>query len=189
MQEKENLLRILRETKEAVRKEDNIKLKELSNQTIHTASIYQDMDNIAVAVLVYSLSKILERTNYQEYKNWPSFFKKFMLCIDRAIQAIEKSQDDYFRDQIKCIRREITNLSGNLRRHVQEVFRKAEINKASRIYEHGISMEQTAKLLGISIWDLAEYAGSTGISDVNLSITMPEKQRIKQAMEIFENDK
>ena len=47
-------------------------------------------------------------------------------------------------------------------------------------------MEKTAKLLGISIWELAEYAGQTGISDVNLSITMPIKKRIKLAMEMFE---
>ena len=46
-------------------------------------------------------------------------------------------------------------------------------------------MEQTAGLLGITIWELAEYAGQTGISDVNLSVTFPIRQRIKQAEEIF----
>lgn len=185
MQEKDNILRILRETKEAVRRNDNIRLKILSNQTIHTASIYRDTDNISVAVLVYALSKILERRNYQKYRNWPRFFKNFMLCIDRAISALEKGQDNYFHEQLTCVRKEINNLSGNLKKHVEDVFRKAEINKASRIYEHGISMEQTAKLLGISIWELAEYSGTTGIGDVNLSITLSPKQRIKIAEDIF----
>lgn len=185
MQERENVLRILKETREAVKKEDNLKLKELSNQTIHTASIYQDADNIAVAVVVYALSKILERKNYQHYRSWPRFFKNFLLCLDRAISALEKNQDDFFREQVKCIRKEISSLTGSLKRHIQDVFRKAEINKASRIYEHGISMQQTAKLLGISIWELAEYSGQTGISDVNLSITLPEKSRIRIAQEIF----
>ena len=59
------------------------------------------------------------------------------------------------------------------------------INKASRIYEHGISMQRTAELLGISEWELSEYAGRTGISDVNLSITMDIKTRIEKAMELF----
>lgn len=186
MQEKENILRILRETKQAVKENNNIKLKILSNQTIHSASIYRDTDNITVAVLVYALSKIIERKNFQEYKNWPKFFKNFMLCIDRAISALESGQEDYFKDQLSCIRKEINSLSGNLKKHVQDVFRKAEINKASRIYEHGISMQQTAKLLGISIWELAEYAGTTGIGDVNLGITMPVKSRIRIIEEIFE---
>ena len=185
MKEVENVLRILRETKKAIKEEDNVKLKELSDQTIHTASIYQDSDNIAVAVIVYALSKILERTRYRYYKNWPRFFKTFILCIDRAISAIEKNQIEYFREQVKCIRKEMNDLTGNFKMHVQDVFKKAEVSKASRIYEHGISMEQTSKLLGITIWELAEYAGQTGISDVDIGITLPVKNRIKQAMEIF----
>jgi len=186
MQERDNILRILRETRVAIGKEDVLALKELSNQTIHTASIYRDTDNISIAVIIYSISKIIERKNYKNYKGWGKFFKKFKICLDRAILALEENQDDYFVDQLKCIRKEINSLTGSLKKHVQEVFKKAEINKASRIYEHGISMQQTANLLGISIWDLAEYAGQTGISDVNLSVTLPVKTRIKNAMELFE---
>ena len=32
---------------------------------------------------------------------------------------------------------------------------------------------------------IAEYAGRTGIGDVNFGITMPIQERIKQAQEIF----
>ncbi|MBM3234388.1 hypothetical protein FJZ19_04835 [Candidatus Pacearchaeota archaeon] len=186
MQEKENILRILRETKEAVKKRDSISLKILSNQTLHSASIYRDTDNIAVAVLVYALSKLIERKSYQKYKNWQRFFKNFMICIDRAIFSLENGQEEYFQSQLKCIRREISNLSGDLKKNIQDVFRKAEINKAGRIYEHGLSMQQTARLLGITIWELAEYAGQSGISDINLNLTLPVKTRIKNAMEMFE---
>ena len=46
-------------------------------------------------------------------------------------------------------------------------------------------MEQTAKILGISVWELAEYAGQTGIADVNYAITMPIRERIKIAEGAF----
>jgi len=186
MEERDNILRVLRETKTAIEKEDIISLKELSNQTLHSASIYRDTDNIAIAVIVYSLSKMLERSNYQTYKQWPKFIKNFKTCIDRAISALEKNQEDYFESQLKCIRKEISSLTGNFKKNVQDVFKKAEINKASKIYEHGISLEQTAHLLGVSVWDLAAYTGQSGIADVNLNITMPEKARVRQALEIFE---
>lgn len=186
MQERDNVLRVLRETEKALEKEDIVALRELSNQTLHTASIYQDGDNITVAVIIYAFSKILERPNFREYRQWPKFYNQVTKCIERAISALEKNQDDYFRNQLACLRKNINSLTGNFKKHVQEVFKRAEINKASRIYEHGISMQQTAKLLGVSIWDLAEYTGTTGISDVNLNITMSEKARIKQAMDIFE---
>ena len=101
------------------------------------------------------------------------------------IKALEKNNLDKFREEIHFVTKLIDNLNGNLKIYISEVFRKAQINKASRIYEHGISMEKTAKILGISVWELAEYAGQTRIADINLSVTLPIKERIKNAEEIF----
>ena len=185
VEEPKHVLNVLQETKEAVAKEDTLKLKELSNQTIHSASIKQDVDSIMLAVIIYSLSKFLERINYKQYPGWNKFFNSFIRHIDFSINALEQDNEERFRKELKGMRRHISSLTGDFKRNIQDVFRKASINKASRIYEHGISMETTSRLLGISIWELAEYAGQTGIGDVNLSVTMPEKKRIKLAEDIF----
>ena len=108
-----------------------------------------------------------------------------MACLDKALLALKDDNLDKFREEIGHINNEIERLSGNFRGYIQQVFRKASINKASRLYEHGISMEQTAKVLGITIWELAEYSGQTGISDVNLGITLDVKKRIKNAEEFL----
>ena len=68
---------------------------------------------------------------------------------------------------------------------VKSVFRKAKVNKASKIYEHGISLEKTAKLLGVTMWELQVYAGQKSIHDAPLTQTMNTKSRIKLAMEMF----
>ncbi len=91
MQEKEHVTSVLKQAKEAVKAEDLIKLKELSNQTIHSASILQDIDYILVAVIIYSLSKIIERTDYKNYPNWNSFFNAFMKHINYSIIYLEKN--------------------------------------------------------------------------------------------------
>ena len=106
--------------------------------------------------------------------------------MKKAIQALEKDNIKIFRSEIDLIRKLIQKLSGDLKFHIDTVFRRAKINKASRIYEHGISMEKTARILGISQWELAEYVGKTGIANVNLGVTMPIRQRIKIAERIFE---
>jgi hypothetical protein len=184
--EKEHIIRVLKETKAAVKKEDIVRLKNLSNKTLHSASIEQDADSITLAVILYSLSKIIERKKYSYYEEWPSFYKKYMHYIHKAIIDLEEDDFEGFRRDINHIRKNINKLSGRFKKYIQDVFRKAEINKASRIYEHGISMEQTAKLLGVTIWELAEYSGQTGISDVDLSVTLPIKKRLAYAEEIFE---
>ncbi|MFZ5955502.1 MAG: hypothetical protein ACOYT4_03680 [Nanoarchaeota archaeon] len=185
MKEAENVLRILKETEQAIKQNDSYKLNNLSNQTIHSATISQDTDNIIVAVLVYALSKIIERENYKSMEGWDKFYLDLLKNLDLSIKYLEKKNLDDFRDRIGEIRNSINNISSDLREYIKDVFRKAEINKAFKIYEHGLSFAQTAELLGISLWDLSSYIGQTNISEAKIAQSMPEKERIKIAEEIF----
>ena len=185
MHEIDNILRILKETKIAIETENYSGIKNLSNQTINTASLTQDPDNINVAVIIYSLNKIFERETYKNYPEWKKLSKTIISSLECSIEDLEKNNLNDFRKDFENIRACLNKISGKLKEHIQEVFRKANINKASRIYEHGISMEQTAKLLGITMFELADYAGKTGIADVSESKTLDAKSRIKLAEEIF----
>ncbi len=185
MEEKEHILNVLKEVKVVLERKDYVKIKNLSNRIVHHSSIHQDPDVISVAVIIYSLSKLIERESYKEEKNWVSFYNNYLRNINDMIQALKKDDIKKFRDEVYANRRLIQSLSGNLKHYINDVFRRARVNKASRIYEHGISMEKTAKILGISLWELAEYAGRTRIGDINLSVTLPIKQRIKYVEEIF----
>lgn len=185
MREKENILDIMKKAKEAVDGDNSNIMLDLSNRTIHTASIYQDPQSISLAVIIYSLSKIIERRNYREYSDWQTFIQRVSECLEKSIKYVENNNEKKFLKELLHIRKRVDKLSPDFKKQVEEVFRKAEINKASRLYEHGISMQKTAELLGVSIWELAEYAGSTGISEVKLNITMPESERIRIALDLF----
>jgi len=187
MKEKDNILRILRETKQALKDEDFSKIKSLSNQTINTASLTQDPDNIIVAVVVYSLNKIFGREDYKNVKGWKKLYNITDKALDDSIEDIEKGKIKKFRKDFEKIRKAITEVSGELKKYIKDVFRKASINKASRLYEHGISMERTASLLGVTMYELANYAGSKKeISDIPESETMNAKKRIKLTEKFFE---
>ncbi len=185
MQEKENIIAILENAKNAMERRDAFLMRKLSDRTIHSSSIYGDPDNVGVAVIVYALSKIIERGKYASYKSWPSFLKACLNGLTASIDAIKRDDIDDFRNSITDINKAISRISGHLRDYIEDVFRKASINKASRIYEHGISMKQTADLLGITVFELAEYAGKTGIADVDLSITKDIRKRLKEAEDFF----
>ncbi len=185
MQERDNVLKIFSETKEAVAKGDAAKIKNLSNKTTNTAALTHDPDNIAAAVVVYALSKILEREDYHQLQGWDEFYKSYLGSIDRIILSIQKKDDEAYRKNIELIRNAIGKLSGKLKDYISDVFRKASISKASRLYEHGISMEKTANLLGITQFELAEYAGQGKHSDVSESKTVDVNSRIKYIMGMF----
>jgi len=185
MEEVDNVIRILRSTRRAIDEGNFNEIKNLSDQTIHTATISQDADNIIVAVLVYSLSKILEREHYKELEGWDNFYNKLLKNIDISIVALEQNQIEKARLHLGKIREDINLVSPDLQRYIKDTFRKAEINKAFKLYEHGLSSEKTARLLGVSLWDLSSYIGQSSISEANVSETLPIKTRIKYAEEIF----
>ncbi|MBI4116267.1 hypothetical protein HY449_00820 [Candidatus Pacearchaeota archaeon] len=183
MHEKEHVIKILEETKDALLNNDVFKLKELSNQTVHAASTEQDTDSITLAIIIYSLSKVIER-KYKYEKSCTGFCRYSMKAIERAIDSLKKGQEEKFRRNLQEIIDSINKFSGDFKANVEDVFRKARINKASKIYEHGISMEQTAKLLGITMYELAGYVGQQGAQNP-LAKTISAKERIKIAVDFF----
>jgi len=185
MKEENNVLRILKEARKAISEDDASTIKKLSDQTIHTATISQDSDNIIIAVLVYSLAKIVEREHYREMPGWNKFYSEFLKNWDLAISHLEKKELEEYRDDVGKIRNAMNKISSNLGEYISDVFRKAKINKAFKIYEHGLSEEKTAHLLGISLWDLAGYIGQSTISEAKVNESLPVKKRIKIAEEIF----
>jgi len=186
MKEIDNVLRILEQTLYAVKNDNAAPLKELSDQTLHAASTTGDPDNIAVAVIVYSIGKILSRPDYRSLKGWESFNRIIQSSLKCSINDLKENSPEKFRRDFDFIRKAINKISGKLKVYIKDVFKKAEITKASRIHEHGISAEKTAKMLGITLFDLQNYTGQTGISEVTLNQTVNVKTRIKMLEELFE---
>ena len=185
MQEHEHVENLLQKAKEAARKDDIAELRNLSDQTIHAAAIHQDTDNVLVAVILYSLSKLIERKESYSEKDFNKYLNYYLKTIEFSRVCISKDDCSLFRNRINEVMK-VPGLSKNLKQSIQDVFRKARINKASKIYEHGISMEATANLLGISLWELAEYSGQVQGHDMGFNEAIDIKKRIKTAMEFFE---
>jgi hypothetical protein len=185
MKEVENVLRILEETRKSIENCDSARIYNLSNQTINTASLTKDPDNIAVAVFVYALSKIVGCQEDHKFKGVERLRKNIPKQLDYLIKDIKKGDEIRFRKDLHDIRKEITKVSGKLKEYIKFVFRKAQVNKATKIYEHGISQELTAKLLGVTSWEIQEYAGPKGVSDIPLGKTLDTKTRIKVVESFF----
>jgi len=116
---------------------------------------------------------------------WAEFYEVVMTNLDLAIKSLEKNDIKNARIYLGQIRNSLNKVSDDLSRYIKDVFAKAEINKAFKLYEHGLSSEATAALLGISLWDMASYIGQSNIGDAKFSISLPVKDRVKIAEDIF----
>ena len=154
---KEDLINILTNAIEILKKGDNFKLKKLSNHTIHNASIFQDKDSVSIAVIIYSLSKILERG-----KPDPT---EIINLMQQGTDYLKKGDAESYKAIVKELFRFVSLVDTKLKLYIDEVIKQAEIKKGSKIYDHGVSMGQAASVLGISQWELMNYVGKTRIID------------------------
>lgn len=159
---KRDILAVLNELAEIlkVREEsDVVKIKELSNHVIHNASIFQDEDSVSVAILIYSLSKIIERR--QKYLD----YDRVIGMLDSCILSLSGDEDELFRRSIKNIFSFIRTLDQRLSLYISEVVNQARIKKGCKLCEHGLSIARASEVLGISQWELMHYLGKTTLID------------------------
>ncbi|MBI2128918.1 hypothetical protein HYU07_01630 [Candidatus Woesearchaeota archaeon] len=150
-------------------------LKKISNHTIHNASIFQDRDSISIAIVMYALSKIMERTG--------SINAEIVKKLKDAYGLLMKNKAEEYQDAIKNILELISKIDVKLKQYMDEVIKQAEVKKSSKLYEHGISIAQASELLGISQWELMSYIGKTSITEEGKITDI--KKRLELARNIF----
>lgn len=158
---------------------DATEVSDISNNTIHNASIFQDEDSTSIAILVYSLSKIMHRKKFEvDYRQFSEMFKA-------ALDKLRKNDPDGYRKEIEKIFKLISKVDSKLRFYIEEVISQAQIKKGSKLYEHGISLARASEVLGISQWELMNYIGKTSIIDAYEKEIISMKDRLKYARSLF----
>ena len=161
-----------------VKEEKDIQeLKELSNHTIHNASVFQDDCSVSVAVVVYALSKIIERS--PEKLN----YNKFLKILEKARKSVANNEDYNFSLSIKALFFEISRIDNRLKGYMQEVINEAQVKKGCKLCEHGLSTARASQIMGVSQWELMKYLGNTNLNEHSAGIDV--KTRVKFARGLF----
>jgi len=175
---KKDILSVLRQAIEILEKKDFNALSELSNHTVHDASIFQDDDSVSIAVLIYALSKVIQRCSEKgiDYNRIPALLKK-------AEELLNKEEEKRYADAVKQLFSEVKKLDEHLGLFITEVLDKARIKKGSKLHEHGISIARTSELMGISQWELMTYVGKVAETPEKPAVSVAE--RLSFARELF----
>ncbi|MGM5484323.1 MAG: hypothetical protein ACQEP1_00420 [Nanobdellota archaeon] len=174
---KKDILKILTKVREAINDKDVHELSRISNQINHNSSIFQDEDSITLAVVVYSLSKLLANDEEETDRSFSPLFRK-------AKTYLESDQYEKYRECIKDIIDRISNADTKLRRYILHVYNQAEIKKGSKLFYNGLSLPRVAELMNLSQWELMAYIGKTNIAD-SFGTDERIKSRINHARKIF----
>lgn len=166
---RKDIYNLLKQSYFAIKQKQVYELRELSDHTIHDASIFQDEDSISIAIVVYSLSKIFEKHQFQQYQGWSVFYKQVMLILRESIKQLKKQDIISYRKSIESIIFLIKKIDQKVSLYIEEVMSQAKIRKGSKMYEHGISLGRASELLGVSKWELMSYVGNQRTTEYNFS--------------------
>lgn len=172
---KKDILKIIDDGLILIKQNNFTDLKKISNHTIHNASIFQDRDSIFIAIVMYAISKIMERTG--------GIDAEIVKRLNDAYGLLMKDKTKEYRDAIKKALELISKADVKLKQYIDEVIKQAEIKKGSKLYEHGISIAQASELLGISQWELMSYIGKTSLTEEEKITDV--RSRIEFARNIF----
>lgn len=176
---KEDIISVLKKAIPALKKEDASELSSISNQTVHDSSVFQDDHAITIAVLIYTISKICQYCKEKEID-----IPNILPILQDALENLKKDNIKLYENNIKDIFKLIKKSDKKTNIYIEEAINRAKIKKASGIHAHGISIPQTAELLGISQWDLRNYIGITKVPDKNLG-GIKEHKRLETARRLF----
>lgn len=180
-----DLIGTLKQIKYAIDGEDSESLRELSNHTIHCSSIYLEKRALYIAMITYSLSRIIEKgpikkANEKEFKDFTDDMKN---KIGNLINFLEERKFDEIDECIKKMLKNISDFDNYFGRYVKDVLDFARIQKGTKIYEHGLSLSSVAELIDVSKWDLMEKVGETKEFDDPPENVKERFQRLKKIIE------
>jgi hypothetical protein len=184
-----DIIEVLEHVKDALERMDIDALSEWSNHIVHSIAIYREKRAVYVAIIAYSLSKLVEkkREHLAQTDKWSNFIANLLKEMVLAVETLESRNIVKFDALIAQMMKQISEFDVSFSRYAEEVLEFSKVQKGARIYEHGISLSSIAEMLGISKWELMRKVGELKEKPEDehfFGITKSSKQRLEELKQL-----
>ncbi len=182
---KKDVKAILDKAFDAIKNNQFYNLIGLSDQIIHSMSIYQERETADCAVVVYALSKFFGKEKFLNHDDRRKFEEIILADLNFASKSLANNNMKAYRQAISNILKRIEKFDKSLRLFEQPVLDYARLQKASKLAEHGLSAGRAAEFMGVPAWELAGFLGNTRASEMHPSAPSTNSSRVKYVFELF----
>ncbi len=158
-------------------KKDVEELQELSEEAIEGVALHKNLDLISVTVLIYSLYKVVPLVRKQDYQD-------LLEGLQEAGQSLRGSELGRYNSCIRKLFAVVRKSDTKVKVHLHDIMHAARIKKGTALLERGLSIGQAAGLMGLSNWDLQQYAGRTRVLERHHE-KIRARCRLKTAFKLF----
>ena len=130
----EDLIKTLTEIEKALKQRDGDLLNNLSDHTIHISTIYLEKRTVYIAMISYSLGKIIAKSKFnKEYlKNLDPFLELILKDISELIDCLKNKNFKGVDETIEVLLKEISDFDSSFGSYVQKIIEFARIKKGSK---------------------------------------------------------
>ena len=157
--------------------QDLEELKALSNHAIEDVAVQKDLDLISMTVLLYSIYKVVQSLQENEYQ-------ALVQQLRLESQELHNGNLGKYNPAMVQLYKIVKKGNASVREHLQDVMQAARIKKGTALLEHGLSIGQAAGLMGLSNWDLQQYAAKTTALEHSYH-GVRAKKRLQLAWQLF----
>ena len=152
-------------------------LKTLSDHSIEDIAVQKDLELVSVTVLLYSIYKTVTGIDAKIYD-------QLLKELQNAASSLEQRNLSRYNSSIKKLYEIIRTSDTKVKEHLNDVMHAARIKKGATLLQRGLSIGQAAGLMGLSNWELQQYAGKSTALDQHTE-KIPAQTRMKKALQLF----
>jgi hypothetical protein len=151
--------KLIEESIDAIKNKDALALRKISTTANSEAVIEGHRELILLALIDYSLSKILSKVHYEDVDG--EFYGKITSLMEQSASA---NKDDLILilEDIEDLVIKLDRKEGNYSRNIME---KARIKKAAKLYEQGLSLRRASELTDADPVEVLDYVGNSKIHE------------------------
>ena len=162
---RKDILCVLDKSIKALNQKKDSSLSKLSDECITCATIYGDKDFINISVILYALGKLSLRSQIKTIPGWELFRKKVIKELKDAAKLLRSKDVEKYRKTISLLYKDVAKVDNKVQLYIQEVIENAKLKKGCKIYEQGVSIQQSSNAADIDLWELQDYIGKTKIHE------------------------
>lgn len=152
-------------------------LKTLSDHAIEDIAVQKDLELVSITVLLYSIYKTVTSIDAKVYD-------RLLQELGTAKTSLEQRNLGKYNASIKKLYEIIRTCDTKVKEHLNDVMHAARIKKGTTLLQRGLSIGQAAGLMGLSNWELQQYAGKSTALDQHTE-KIPADERLKEALQLF----
>ena len=142
-----------------------LELRGLSNRLVREAAMEEDYAKAELGVIAYALHKLDTKEHISKSQKWHDVKKIISNDLSKAGYAASQNNSKILLQKLKSIITHIRDVDSELGNYAQNLYEKAKVKQASLAYSYGLSLAQSADLMGADKKDLQSYVGFTKMSD------------------------